>query len=63
MSAEREPYTVWATAAPFRKNGTPIVGNVGSSIESVVIMKADTFKRLVNEPGLAQVEWRLGTFE
>ena len=63
MSDSTEPYTIWSTAMPFRKNGTPVVGTIGSEIKPVVIMDAETFKRLVKEPGLTSVQWRVGTFD
>ncbi|HET8777959.1 MAG TPA: hypothetical protein VFN76_09900 [Candidatus Limnocylindria bacterium] len=60
----RAPYTMWSMAAPFRKNGTPVVGTMGSSIRSVVIMEAETFKRLVAENhDLETAEFRVGRVE
>jgi hypothetical protein len=61
MSAE--PYTIWSVETTFRKDGTPVMGTMGASWKSVIVMDAETFKRLCKEPGLAHVQWRVGTYE
>ena len=45
----REPYRIWKEWMPFRKNGSPVVGNMGSSGASVVIIRADVFQRMLRE--------------
>ena len=61
---KREPYTIWAMPTTFRKSGSPIMGTIGASVRHVVVMEAETFKRLVAEnPNLATAEFRVGTFE
>jgi hypothetical protein len=55
---KHEAYTIWATLAPFRKNGTPVIGNMGSTVKDVVVMESETFRRLVREhPSLATAEF------
>lgn len=54
------PYRIWPESMPFRRNGTPVVGNMGSSVRRVVIMDAETFKRLVSEtPALATARFEV----
>lgn len=64
MSAEREPYTVWSMFAPFRKDGAPVMGSFGQSVRSVVVMEAETFRRLIREhPELQTAVFRVGTVD
>lgn len=58
------PIRIWNMGCPFRKNGTPVMGNMGSSIRSVVVMTAEEFKRLIAEnPALNTVQFEIGTFD
>lgn len=59
-----QPYTLWALDAPFDKHGVPRMGTVGQSIRRVVVMDAETFKRLIAEhPELQKAEFRIGRYE
>lgn len=58
------PYTIWATYTTFRKSGFPVMGTMGSYTDAVVVMRAETFKRLVAEnPCLAAALFNVGTEE
>lgn len=46
MVDERSPYRIWTLMCPFKKNGFPSVGSFGASVDGVVIMKIETWKRL-----------------
>lgn len=61
---ENKPYRIWSVACPFRKDGSPIVGNTFcSSVRSVVIFEHETFKRLIAEhPALATARFEVGEF-
>lgn len=49
-----EPYTIWTATVPFRRDGTPVVGNMGSSARRCVILDIETFQRMLREhPTLA----------
>lgn len=68
MSAPRDespvPYTMWVAYCPFRKNGSPVLGNLGSSIKSVVVMTTDEWRRLcANVPQLQTTTFNVGSFE
>jgi hypothetical protein len=63
VSAEK-PYTMWVAHCPFRKNGSPVLGNMGSSIKGVVVMTTDEWKRLCADvPQLATTQFNVGSFE
>lgn len=63
MPDERKPYRIWPELAPFRKNGTPVVGTMGSTFRRVVIMDAEDFKRLVREnPDLATAKFEIAEY-
>lgn len=60
----REPYTMWSFQWPFDKHGVPVRGNSGRTIRPVVIMEADTFKRMLSEhESLGAAQFRVGTEE
>lgn len=60
MSGE---YTLWSMVCPFRKNGTPVLGTMGSTLRNVIVMESETFKKLVaDHPSLATAQFRVGTF-
>lgn len=64
MSETKEPYTIWVDVCAFRKDGTPITGNIGSSVRRVVIIESETWNRLVADvPRLGTTNFRVGTFE
>jgi len=58
------PYTIWAMDCPFRKSGSPVLGNMGSRVERVIIIDAKTWNRLIAEhPSLATAQFRVGEYE
>ena len=64
MSDDSKAYTIWSVATPFRKDGTPVMGNMGSTIKSVVVMESATFKRILAEhPSLQTAQFNVGTFD
>jgi hypothetical protein len=57
-------YRVWAMHCPFRKDGAPVVGSFGRSVEPVVIMKMATWKRLCADvPQLQATQFEVGSFD
>lgn len=55
---------IWSIAMPFRADGWPVVVGFGYSIEPVIIMKVETWKRLCSEHptlGATQFEVRVVT--
>jgi hypothetical protein len=57
----QEAYTIWTGFTTFRKNGSPIMGTLGSSAKQVVVMEADTFRRICREhPTLGTALFRVG---
>ena len=59
MSAIR----IWVMHCPFRKTGSPVLGTFGQTIQPVVIMHLDTWKRLMDEvPALKTTHFEMGTF-
>jgi hypothetical protein len=58
------PRTMWVMHCPFRKNGSPVVGTMGSTVRTVVIFDIDEWKRLCEEvPHLATTHFRVGSYE
>lgn len=59
-----KPYRIWPTPIPFRKDGTPVVGNFGPTIRQVVIIEAETFKRLIAEhPSLTTARFEVAEYD
>lgn len=59
-----EPYTMWILEAPFSKHGVPLMGNSGASIAKVIVMRSETFKRLIaNYPDLNSAQFRVGQYD
>ena len=59
-----KPLRIWAMACPFRKNGTPVLGTMGTTVRSVIVIEHDTWKRLCEEvPQLQTTQFEVGTFE
>jgi hypothetical protein len=62
--AAREPYTIWSMPTTFRRDGSPVMGSFGASVQQVVVMTSETFKRLVREnPDLSTAQFNVGTFD
>lgn len=60
-AAQPKPYRIWTLLCPFRKDGWPVLGTMGRSIEGVVIFKADEWKRLMQDhPSLATAQFEVG---
>lgn len=59
-----DPLTIWAVTTTFRKNGSPVMGTMGTRAERVVVMTADTFERMIAEnPCLATAQFRVGELD
>lgn len=57
------PYRIWMLPIPFNKHGDPVPGNFGASVRSVVILDADTFRRLVSgHPSLRDAQFQTVDF-
>lgn len=56
-----DPITMFVVACPFRKDGSPVVGNIGSSVRRVIIIDADNWTRLKDAiPALQTQTFRVG---
>lgn len=61
---QQPPPRIWTAYCPFRKTGSPVLGNMGATVEAVVVMKMDTWTRLCREvPALQTMQFEVGTFE
>jgi hypothetical protein len=65
MSREDAPlFRMWVAHCPFRRDGSPVLGTMGSRIEPVVVMTTETWKRLCEQvPALQTTEFQVGTFQ
>ena len=55
---------IWAVHCPFRKSGSPVLGNFGYTERGVIIIPADTWTRLCREiPALAVQQFEVGTVD
>lgn len=62
--ADVRHYTMWVAHCPFRKNGSPVLGTMGSSEQAVVVMTTDEWRRLCADvPQLQTTQFRVGTFD
>jgi hypothetical protein len=58
------PVTMWVAECPFRKNGSPVLGNMGARLDIVILFSSAEWKRLcVEVPALATMQFRVGTYE
>ena len=63
-AAELSKYRIWALHCPFRKSGTPVLGNFGATTKPVVILTMETWKRLCADvPQLQTTQFEVGTYE
>lgn len=47
MSDEHaEPFRMFAADCPFRKNGSPVLGNFGGRVRQVIVMEMAEWNRL-----------------
>jgi hypothetical protein len=52
---------MWILECPFRKDGSPVLGTMGSSVRRVVVFEAETFKQLLEDhPTLKVQKFRVG---
>lgn len=59
-----KPFRIWPEHCAFRKNGTPVVGTMGSTIRQVIIIDTATWKRMVGEiPGMATAQFEVPNYE
>jgi hypothetical protein len=59
-----EPVTMFAMHCPFRKSGSPVLGNMGSSVRAVVVFEMSEWQRLCAQvPQLATTQFRVGTYD
>ena len=64
MSDEKPKYRIWAMHCPFRKTGSPVVGNMGASIKPVVIFEMATWTRLCQDiPALQTTMFEVGSYD
>jgi hypothetical protein len=55
-------YTIWSVFAPFRKDGSPVLGSFGASVKGVILIDVETWKRMcADNPQLAATKFRVGT--
>lgn len=63
-AADKPKYRIWVAHCPFRKNGTPVLGNMGSRIGQVVVFEMKTWTRLCQDvPALATTQFEVGADE
>lgn len=59
---ESKPLTIWVLPCPFRKDGAPVLGTMGSTVDNVVVMRTETWAQLCKEiPALGTMKFRVGT--
>ena len=64
MPRDETPVTMWVAHCPFRKNGSPVLGTMGSRIDTVMLFTSAEWKRLCEQvPALATTQFRVGTYE
>ena len=55
---------MFAMHCPFRKTGSPVVGNMGATVRQVVLFEMAEWQRLCEQvPQLATTQFRVGTLE
>lgn len=56
--------TMWVAECPIRRNGSPVLGSFGGSIDTVVVFRVSEWKQLCAEvPALQTTPFRVGTFD
>ncbi len=59
-----EPITIWAAHCPFRRAGSPVLGNMGATVREVIVIETREWERLVAQhPTLQTAQFRVGTFQ
>lgn len=52
---------VWKAFCPFRKDGAPVLGNFGASVQGVVIIEGPEWKKLLERvPDLGDMRFDVG---
>lgn len=63
-SEQPKPLRIWATGCAFRKTGSPVLGNMGATIQPVVVMTMATWNELcARVPQLQTMQFEVGTFD
>jgi hypothetical protein len=58
------PVTIWVAECPFRRNGSPVLGTMGSTTDTVIVFRSAEWKRLCAAiPALATTAFNVGTYE
>lgn len=59
-----QPRRIWVLHCPFRKTGSPVLGTFGRTVEPVVIMRMETWKKLCEDvPQLQTTQFEVGSVE
>ena len=57
-------YRIWVVHCPFRKDGTPVLGRVGRTVRSVVVIELATWKKLCQDvPQLQTTMFEVGAYD
>lgn len=60
---QMKAHRIWAMHCPFDKYGVPVMGAMGRSIESVIVIKTETWNKLCEDiPQLGTTQFEVGTF-
>ena len=63
LDEQEPPLRIWAMHCPFRKTDSPVLGTFGASIQPVIIMKMETWKKLcARVPQLQTTHFEVGTY-
>ena len=56
-------YRIWKMLCPFRKTGSPVLGTFGKSAATVIILRVEVFRQLIDDhPSLATAQFEVGEF-
>lgn len=59
-----KPVTMWYLECPFRKSGSPVMGNVGTSVRHVIVFEYDEWLRFAKlHPTIETQQFNVGTLE
>ena len=58
------PIQIWAAWCPFRKAGSPVLGNMGATVRNVIIIEQSEWSRILDAaPQLKTTPFNVGTFQ
>ncbi len=61
---EHQPFRMWAMHCPFKKDGFPVLGSFGKTIQPVVILTMTEWNRLCEAvPQLADTQFEVGSYD